>query len=65
MKTSELIKKLQDSLKEHGDKDVGFYDSYEGSYFDIKSVVPEYPWKSGELFVDDKEAGVAFISLSN
>ena len=65
MKTSELIKKLQDSLKEHGDKDVCLYEPHEGVYDDIKSVVPEYPWKSGELFVDDKEAGVAFIGLSN
>jgi hypothetical protein len=64
MKTSQLIKQLQDSLTKHGDVDVCFPDFGDcGGYVDIDCVVPEYPWKVGALGVVDKEAGVAFISL--
>ncbi len=64
MKTSQLIKKLQDSLTKHGDVDVCFPDFGDyGGYVDIDSVVPEYPWKDADMIVADKEAGVAFILL--
>ena len=63
MKTSQLIKELQDSLMQHGDVDVCFPDFADGGHIDIDYIVPEYPWKAGQIGVDDKEAGVAFISL--
>lgn len=65
MKISELIEKLQESLKEHGDKRVCFYNMYDGGFEDVDIVTPEYPWKAGQIGVDDKEAGVAFIGLRN
>jgi hypothetical protein len=64
MKTSQLIKELQDSLMQHGDVDVRFPDFGDtGGHIDVDYVVPEYPWKAGQIGVEDKEAGVAFISL--
>ena len=63
MKTSQLIKELQDSLMKHGDVDVCFPDFADGGHIDIDHVVPEYPWKAGHIGVEDKEAGVAFITL--
>lgn len=64
MKTSQLIQELQDSLMKHGDVDVCFPDFGEtGGHIDVDYVVPEYFWKEGHIGVDDKEAGVAFISL--
>ena len=64
MKTSQLIKELQDSLMKHGDVEVRFPDfGDDGGHIDIDYVVPEYPWKVGHIGVEDKEAGVAFISL--
>jgi len=63
MKISELIKKLQEQIKQHGDVDVCYRDTMEGGYCNIDYVAPEYPWKAGQPFVDDEEAGVAFISL--
>jgi hypothetical protein len=58
MKISELIKDLQRAMAEHGNADV--YDSDEVL---IERVTPVYPWKEGEVFVVDKEAGVSFFSL--
>jgi hypothetical protein len=63
MKTSQLIKALQDSLIQNGDVDVCFPDFADGGYVDIDRVVPEYAWKAGHIGVEDREAGVAFISL--
>lgn len=64
MKTSQLIQKLQNSLAQHGDVEVRFPDfGDDGGHIDIDYVVPEYPWKVGNIGVEDKEAGVAFISL--
>ena len=64
MKTSQLIKELQDSLMKHGDVDVYFPDfGDDGGHINIDYVVPEYPWKEENIGVEDKEAGVAFISL--
>jgi hypothetical protein len=64
MKTSQLIKALQDSLIQNGDVDVCFPDfGDDGGHIDIDHVVPEYAWKAGHIGVEDREAGVAFISL--
>ena len=63
MKTSQLIKELQDSLMKHGDVDVRFINLADGDHEEIDYVVPEYAWKAGQMGVEDREAGVAFISL--
>jgi hypothetical protein len=57
MKISELIKDLQRAMAEHGNADV-----YSDEVL-IERVTPVYPWKEGEVFVVDKEAGVSFFSL--
>ena len=61
MKTSELIKKLQESIEKYGDKDACLNGGYGGGYEAILDVVPEYGWK--EEGIEDKEAKVAFIGL--
>ena len=65
MKISKLIEKLQKSLEEHGDKDVYFQNLHDGGYEAVGEVIPEYPWKNGQIGVEDKEAGVDFIGLRN
>ena len=63
MRTSQLIKALQDLLAQHGDVNVRFVNMYDGGYEDVEEVVPEYAWKAGQMGVEDREAGVVFISL--
>lgn len=63
MKISELIEKLQEEMKQHGDVEVCCRDSSDGGYKGIDEINPQYPWKAGQPFVEDKEAGVIFISL--
>lgn len=46
-------------------KYVYFQNLYDGGYEAVGEVVPEYPWKAGQMGVDDKEAGVDFIGLKN
>ena len=58
MKISELIEVLQRAMAEHGNADVYYSDQVP-----IERVTPVYPWKAGEMFVEDKEAGVLFFSL--
>lgn len=62
MKTSQLIKELQDSLIQNGDVDVCFQDFVDGGYIDIDYICPEYTWKAGQI-VEDRGDRVAFISL--
>ena len=61
MKTSELIKKLQECIEKHGDKDVCLNGGYGGGYEAILDVVPEYGWK--EEGNEDKEARATFFGL--
>lgn len=58
MKISELIEDLQRAMAEHGNADV-----YDSDQVLIERVTPVYPWKVGQMFVEDKEAGVTFYSL--
>ncbi len=58
MKISELIEDLQRAMAEHGNADV-----YDSDQVLIERVTPVYPWKAGQMFVEDKEAGVSFFSL--
>lgn len=61
MKTTEIIKKLQNSLRIHGDLDVCYKDLHEKGYADIREVVPVYPWKA--YGIEDKAARVAFMGI--
>ena len=58
MKISELIEDLQRAMAEHGNADV-----HDSDQVLIERVTPVYPWKVGQMFVEDKEAGVSFFSL--
>ena len=64
MKISELIEDLQRAMAEHGNADVCFPNFGDDSgHVTIERVTPVYPWKVGQMFVEDKEAGVSFFSL--
>lgn len=50
MKASQLIAKLQELQKQHGDLDVCCYDKSEGGIEDIDRIQPEYP----TLYIEGK-----------
>lgn len=63
MKSSTLIKRLQDLVNRYGDLDVAYPDNCEGGYTQIDYINVEYPYKAGQFGVEDKDADPIFFSL--
>lgn len=55
MKTSKLIKKLQEAMIQYGDIDVCFRDTTKGAR-NVGNVSPAYTWKAEQMLVGEADS---------
>jgi len=63
MTITELIAQLEQLKAVHGDLKVKYHDNYEGGACDIDRIVPNYPAKDGEIWLEDKTQPAYQIEL--
>ena len=64
MKISELVTKLEDLKAKHGDLNVEYVDRHHDDSYELRSVVPRYPYIPGQWErVEDRTQPVTQIDL--
>ena len=63
MTITELIAQLEQLKAVHGDIKVSYHDNYEGGSCDIDRIIPNYPAKKDEIWLEDKNQPAYQIEL--